>query len=76
MVLVSAFHLWIFSAFFLAILSKKKKKKIIFAGAKTEGILRQAADVDDVNHRIREYEQGLKHSIYMISLHCEFILNM
>ncbi|KAF8048853.1 hypothetical protein N665_2372s0007 [Sinapis alba] len=27
-------------------------------GAKTEGILRQAADVDDVNHRIREYEQG------------------
>ncbi|KAF3498762.1 hypothetical protein DY000_02054245 [Brassica cretica] len=28
--------------------------------AKTEGILRQAADVDDVNHRIREYEQGAK----------------
>ncbi|KAJ0251036.1 Rho GTPase-activating protein domain-containing protein [Hirschfeldia incana] len=27
-------------------------------GAKTEGILRQAADVDDVNHRIREYEKG------------------
>ncbi|XP_060199032.1 rho GTPase-activating protein REN1-like isoform X3 [Lycium barbarum] len=27
-------------------------------GIKTEGILRQAADVDDVEHRIREYEQG------------------
>ncbi|XP_030455215.2 rho GTPase-activating protein REN1 isoform X1 [Syzygium oleosum] len=27
-------------------------------GIKIEGILRQAADVDDVEHRIREYEQG------------------
>ncbi|KAL3514256.1 hypothetical protein ACH5RR_026973 [Cinchona calisaya] len=27
-------------------------------GVKVEGILRQAADVDDVEHRIREYEQG------------------
>ncbi|KAF8024788.1 hypothetical protein BT93_F1845 [Corymbia citriodora subsp. variegata] len=27
-------------------------------GIKVEGILRQAADVDDVEHRIREYEQG------------------
>ncbi|WZZ25662.1 hypothetical protein YC2023_009063 [Brassica napus] len=27
-------------------------------GVNTEGILRQAADVDDVEHRIREYEQG------------------
>ncbi|XP_055834817.1 rho GTPase-activating protein REN1 isoform X2 [Solanum dulcamara] len=27
-------------------------------GIKTEGILRQAADVDDVEQRIREYEQG------------------
>lgn len=27
-------------------------------GIKTEGILRQAADVDDVENRIREYEQG------------------
>lgn len=27
-------------------------------GVKTEGILRQAADVDDVENRIREYEQG------------------
>ncbi|KAI4339760.1 hypothetical protein MLD38_024668 [Melastoma candidum] len=27
-------------------------------GNKVEGILRQAADVDDVEHRIREYEQG------------------
>lgn len=32
--------------------------------------MRQAADVDDVNHRIREYEQGFKslHSAYT-SLH-------
>uniref|UniRef100_A0A1J3IVF3 Rho GTPase-activating protein REN1 n=4 Tax=Noccaea caerulescens TaxID=107243 RepID=A0A1J3IVF3_NOCCA len=29
-------------------------------GVKIEGILRQAADVDDVEHRIREYEQGRK----------------
>lgn len=28
-------------------------------GIRTEGILRQAADVDDVEQRIREYEQGL-----------------
>ncbi|KAL3830394.1 hypothetical protein ACJIZ3_019196 [Penstemon smallii] len=27
-------------------------------GVKTEGILRQAADVDDVEYRIREYEKG------------------
>uniref|UniRef100_M4DBF6 Rho-GAP domain-containing protein n=1 Tax=Brassica campestris TaxID=3711 RepID=M4DBF6_BRACM len=27
-------------------------------GVNTEGILRRAADVDDVEHRIREYEQG------------------
>ncbi|KAJ0263354.1 Rho GTPase-activating protein REN1 [Hirschfeldia incana] len=27
-------------------------------GVNTEGILRQAADVDDVEHRIREYEKG------------------
>ncbi|CAI9771322.1 unnamed protein product [Fraxinus pennsylvanica] len=27
-------------------------------GVKVEGILRQAADVDDVEHRIRDYEQG------------------
>lgn len=27
-----------------------------------EGILRQAAAVDDVEHRIREYEQGLLNS--------------
>ncbi|KAL3845767.1 hypothetical protein ACJIZ3_003170 [Penstemon smallii] len=27
-------------------------------GVKIEGILRQAADVDDVEHRIREYEKG------------------
>lgn len=29
------------------------------SGVKVEGILRQAADVDDVEHRIREYKQGL-----------------
>lgn len=28
-------------------------------GVKVEGILRQAADVDDVERRVREYEQGL-----------------
>lgn len=27
-------------------------------GVKVEGILRQAADVDDVEHRIRQFEQG------------------
>lgn len=27
-------------------------------GVKVEGILRQAADVDDVESRVREYEQG------------------
>lgn len=28
------------------------------SGVKVEGILRQAADVDDVERRIREYEHG------------------
>jgi len=31
----------------------------INTGAKVEGILRQAADVEDVENRVREYEQGL-----------------
>lgn len=30
----------------------------MMSGVNVEGILRQAADVDDVEHRIREYEQG------------------
>lgn len=37
----------------------------LHAGVKIEGILRQAADVDDVEHRIREYEQGLLHVFYL-----------
>lgn len=41
---------------------------ILHAGVKIEGILRQAADVDDVEHRIREYEQGLLHVIYLFIL--------
>jgi hypothetical protein len=28
-------------------------------GSRVEGVLRQAADVDDVERRVREYEQGL-----------------
>ena len=36
------------------------KKQLYLAGVNTEGILRQAADVDDVEHRIREYEQGFE----------------
>ncbi|CAI0467777.1 unnamed protein product [Linum tenue] len=37
---------------------EKALKFIEDHGVKVEGILRQAADVDDVEHRIREYEQG------------------
>ncbi|KAK3030730.1 hypothetical protein RJ639_036534 [Escallonia herrerae] len=37
-------------------------------GVKVEGILRQAADVDDVESRIREYEQGLSNRILLIML--------
>lgn len=29
------------------------------AGVRVEGVLRQAADVDEVYRRVREYEQGL-----------------
>jgi hypothetical protein len=29
------------------------------AGVGVEGILRQCADVDDVDRRIKEYEQGM-----------------
>lgn len=32
---------------------------VLILGVKVEGILRQAADVDDVERRIREYEQGI-----------------
>ena len=28
------------------------------SGVKVEGVLRQSADVDDVDQRIRDYEQG------------------
>lgn len=27
-------------------------------GTKVEGILRQSADVEEVDHRVQEYEQG------------------
>ncbi|KAM7261471.1 hypothetical protein ACFE04_008838 [Oxalis oulophora] len=37
---------------------EKALKFIEEHGVKVEGILRQAADVDDVEHRIREYEKG------------------
>lgn len=30
----------------------------VFAGTKVEGILRQAADVEEVDRRVQEYEQG------------------
>lgn len=29
------------------------------SGTKVEGILRQAADVEEVDHRVQEYEQGI-----------------
>ncbi|OVA01798.1 Rho GTPase-activating protein domain [Macleaya cordata] len=37
---------------------EKALKFIEDYGVKVEGILRQAADVDDVEHRVKEYEQG------------------
>ena len=37
---------------------EKSLKFIEEHGVKVEGILRQAADVDDVEHRVREYELG------------------
>lgn len=33
-------------------------RKNYILGVKTEGILRQAADVEDVERRIQEYEKG------------------
>lgn len=30
----------------------------LLTGVKVEGILRQAADVDEVERRVRDYEQG------------------
>jgi hypothetical protein len=32
---------------------------IFLSGTKVEGILRQAADVEEVDHRVQEYEQGI-----------------
>jgi hypothetical protein len=31
----------------------------MYAGVGVEGILRQSADVDDVDRRVKEYEQGV-----------------
>lgn len=30
-----------------------------FSGTKVEGILRQSADVEEVDRRVQEYEQGI-----------------
>lgn len=30
----------------------------VFAGTKVEGILRQSADVEEVERRVKEYEEG------------------
>jgi len=38
------------------------------SGTKVEGILRQSADVEEVDHRVQEYEQGrgpLKIAIFL-----------
>jgi hypothetical protein len=35
--------------------------KSSLAGIKVEGILRQAADVEEVDRRLQEYEQGWHH---------------
>jgi hypothetical protein len=37
-----------------------KCMKHVFAGTKIEGILRQSADVEEVDRRVQEYEQGSK----------------
>ena len=44
------------------------------SGVKVEGVLRQSADVDDVDQRIRDYEQGTYYSakypsICIVQLH-------
>lgn len=38
-----------------------------FPGVRVEGILRQAADVENVERRIREYEQGMFTAIQFLS---------
>lgn len=40
-----------------------QKCEHLLAGIKVEGILRQAADVEEVDRRMNEYEQGLCHCI-------------
>jgi hypothetical protein len=35
--------------------------KYPLAGIKVEGILRQSADVEEVDRRLQEYEQGWNH---------------
>ena len=40
--------------------------KIDFSGTKIEGILRQSADVEEVDRRVQEYEQGC-HTLYFHS---------
>jgi hypothetical protein len=35
-----------------------KRNSYLNPGVRVEGILRQSADVDDVDQRVKEYEQG------------------
>lgn len=50
-------------------------RKKYLVGVKTEGILRQAADVEDVERRIQEYEKGLLDSLMhkYLNLFCLFM---
>lgn len=36
-----------------------------FTGTKVEGILRQSADVEEVDRRVQEYEQGFCACLYL-----------
>lgn len=46
--------------------SKHSVTKIDYSGTKIEGILRQSADVEEVDRRVQEYEQGC-HILYFHS---------
>lgn len=39
----------------------------LLAGTKVEGILRQSADVEEVDRRVQEYEQGTNNGILPVN---------
>lgn len=47
-------------------------RSFVSSGTKIEGILRQSADVEEVERRVQEYEQGTNNLCQLVSLQLSF----